>query len=161
MISESDQPAMILMLTAASAPDERVAGLSLGADDYLPKPFHFPELVLRVRALARRMSTARSRTLSAAGIELDPTTGNVTRDRRTIMLTAKECAVLESLLRANPGGLSAEKLLEQVWDENADPFTNTVRVRGNCPKPAGLSKDREEKRARNRMAIAWVKLQQM
>jgi DNA-binding response OmpR family regulator len=128
MITESDAPAMILMLTAAGAPDERVAGLALGADDYLPKPFHFPELVLRVRALARRRSTAHSRTLRAAGIELDPTTANVTRDRRTITLTAKECAVLESLLRASPGGLSAEKLLDQAWDENADPFTNTVRV---------------------------------
>jgi DNA-binding response OmpR family regulator len=128
MITESDDPAMILMLTAAGAPEERVRGLALGADDYLPKPFNFPELVLRVRALARRKSTPRSRTLRAAGIELDPTTGNVTRDRHTITLTAKECAVLESLLRASPGGLSAEKLLEQAWDQNADPFTNTVRV---------------------------------
>jgi DNA-binding response OmpR family regulator len=128
MITESDEPAMILMLTAAGAPEERVKGLALGADDYLPKPFNFPELVLRVRGLARRRSTARSRTLRAAGIELDPTTGIVSRDRRTITLTAKECAVLESLLRASPAGLSAEKLLEQVWDENADPFTNTVRV---------------------------------
>ena len=128
MIAESDDPAMILMLTAAGAPEERVSGLALGADDYLPKPFNFTELVLRVRGLARRRSTARSRTLRAAGIELDPTTGDVTRDRRTITLTAKECAVLEALLRASPGGLSAEKLLEQVWDENADPFTNTVRV---------------------------------
>ncbi len=128
MITESEEPAMILMLTAAGAPDERVSGLALGADDYLPKPFHFPELVLRVRALARRMSTPRSRTVRAAGIELDPTTGDVTRNARTITLTAKECAVLEALLRASPGGLSAEKLLEHVWDENADPFTNTVRV---------------------------------
>jgi DNA-binding response OmpR family regulator len=128
MITESDEPAMILMLTAAGAPDERVSGLALGADDYLPKPFHFPELVLRVRALARRMSTPHSRTLRAAGIELDPTTGEVRRDARTITLTAKESAVLEALLRASPGGRSAEKLLEHVWDENADPFTNTVRV---------------------------------
>ena len=83
---------------------------------------------LRVRALARRKSTTHSVTLRAAGIELDPTTGNVTRNRRTISLTAKERAVLEALLRASPAGLSAEKLLEQAWDENADPFTNTVRV---------------------------------
>ena len=128
MITKSSEPAMILMLTAAAAPDERVTGLALGADDYLAKPFHFPELVLRVRALARRRSTAHGRTLRAAGIELDPTTGDVTRDRRTITLTAKESAVLEALLRASPSGLSAEKLLEQAWDENADPFTNTVRV---------------------------------
>ena len=128
MITESDEPAMILMLTAAAAPDERVTGLALGADDYLPKPFHFPELVLRVRALARRKPTTHGGTLRAAGIELDPTTGNVTRNRRTITLTAKECAVLEALLRVSPAGLSAEKLLERAWDENADPFTNTVRV---------------------------------
>ena len=75
MIAESDAPAMVLMLTAAAAPDERVKGLALGADDYLAKPFHFPELVLRVRALARRRSTAQRRTLHAAGIELDPSTG--------------------------------------------------------------------------------------
>src|SRR6202042_1615490 len=124
MITESAEPAMILMLTAAGTPDDRVAGLTLGADDYLPKPFHFPELVLRVRALARRKSTTRSPALRAAGIELDPTTGNVSRDRRTISLTAKECAVLEALLTASPAGLSAEKLLESAWDENADPFTN-------------------------------------
>jgi DNA-binding response OmpR family regulator len=128
MIAHSDEPAMIMMLTAAGAPDERVAGLALGADDYLPKPFHFPELILRVRALARRKSTAHNRTLRAGGIELDPTTGQVTRNQRTITLTAKERAVLEALLAASPSGLSAEKLLEQAWDENADPFTNTVRV---------------------------------
>jgi DNA-binding response OmpR family regulator len=128
MIAKSDEPAMILMLTAASAPDERVSGLKLGADDYLPKPFHFPELVLRVRALARRKSKTHAGTLRAAEIVLDPTTGNVTRNGRTITLTAKECTVLEALLRASPAGLSAEKLLEQAWDENADPFTNTVRV---------------------------------
>jgi DNA-binding response OmpR family regulator len=128
MITKSDEPAMILMLTAAGAPNERVTGLALGADDYLPKPFHFPELVLRVRALARRKSTAHGRTLRAAGIELDPTTGEVIRNRRTITLTARERAVLEALLTASPAGLSAEKLLEQAWDENADPFTNTVRV---------------------------------
>jgi DNA-binding response OmpR family regulator len=128
MITESDEPAMILMLTAAGSPDQRVTGLALGADDYLPKPFHFPELVLRVRALARRRPTAGRRTLRAAGIELDPTTGAVTRDGLTITLTVKERAVLEALLRASPAGLSAEKLLEQAWDENADPFTNIVRV---------------------------------
>ena len=128
MITASADPAMILMLTAAGTPTDRVAGLALGADDYLPKPFHFPELVLRVRALARRKPTAQPRTLRAGGIELDPLTGTVTRDGRTIDLTAKERAVLEALLRAMPGALSAERLLEQAWDENADPFTNTVKV---------------------------------
>jgi DNA-binding response OmpR family regulator len=128
MITASADPAMILMLTAAGTPTDRVAGLALGADDYLPKPFHFPELVLRIRALARRKPTAQPHTLRAGGIELDPLTGTVMRDGHTIDLTAKERAVLEALLRAMPGGLSAEQLLEQVWDENVDPFTKTVRV---------------------------------
>jgi DNA-binding response OmpR family regulator len=119
---------MILMLTAAGAPDDRVSGLALGADDYLSKPFHFPELVLRIRALARRKPTAQPRALHAAGIELDPLTGTVTRDGRTIELTAKEHAVLEALLKASPGALTAEQLLQQAWDENVDPFTNTVKV---------------------------------
>lgn len=128
VITGSEDPAMILMLTAAGAPEDRVTGLALGADDYLRKPFHFPELVLRIRALARRKPTAQHRSLHAAGIELDPLTGTVTRDRCPIDLTAKERAVLEALLRVAPGGLSAERLLEQAWDENVDPFTNTVRV---------------------------------
>ena len=124
----SDDPPMILMLTAAGAPNDRVRGLALGADDYLPKPFHFPELVLRVHALARRKPTARSRTLRAAGIELNPTTGAVSRDGRTIQLSTKERAVLEALLKASPDALSTERLLEQAWDENVDPFSNTVKV---------------------------------
>jgi DNA-binding response OmpR family regulator len=128
MITAAADPAMILMLTAAGSPTDRVAGLALGADDYLPKPFHFPELVLRIRALARRKPTAGRRTLRAGGIELDPLTGTVTRDGHTIDLTAKERAVLEALLKAVPGALSTEQLLEQAWDENVDPFTNTVKV---------------------------------
>jgi DNA-binding response OmpR family regulator len=128
IITHSEDPPMILMLTAAGAPGDRVKGLALGADDYLPKPFHFPELVLRIRALARRKPTARGRILQAAGVELDPLTGTVTRDGQTIELTAKERAVLEALLKASPGALSAERLLEQAWDENVDPFTNTVKV---------------------------------
>jgi DNA-binding response OmpR family regulator len=128
LITDSEDPPMILMLTAAGAATDRVKGLALGADDYLPKPFHFPELVLRIRALARRKPTARSRTLQAAGIELDPLTGTVTRDGRTIELSNKERAVLEVLLKASPGALSAELLLQQVWDENVDPFTNTAKV---------------------------------
>ena len=128
IITHGEDPPMILMLTAAGTPDDRVTGLALGADDYLPKPFHFPELVLRTQALARRKPTARSRTVQAAGIELDPLTGTVKRDGQTIELTAKERAVLEALLKSSPGALSAEKLLEQAWDENVDPFTNTVKV---------------------------------
>ena len=128
LITDTDDPPMILMLTAAGAPADRVEGLALGADDYLAKPFHFPELVLRIRALARRKPTARRSTLQAAGIELDQLTGTVTRQGQTIKLTAKERAVLESLLKACPSPLSAEQLLELAWDENVDPFTNTVKV---------------------------------
>jgi DNA-binding response OmpR family regulator len=128
LITHTHDPPMILMLTAAGGPAERVKGLALGADDYLPKPFHFPELVLRIRALARRKPTAHPGTLRAAGIALDPTTGAVTRGGRRVELTSKERAVLEALLKASPGALSAERLLEQAWDENADPFTNTVKV---------------------------------
>jgi DNA-binding response OmpR family regulator len=128
LITHTEDPPMILMLTAAGAPDDRVKGFQLGADDYLPKPFHFPELVLRIRALSRRKTTARQRTLQAAGIELDQPTGTITRQGRTIKLTTKERAVLEALLKASPAALSTEQLLEQAWDENVDPFTNTVKV---------------------------------
>jgi DNA-binding response OmpR family regulator len=128
MITERDQRAMVLMLTAAGAPGERVTGLALGADDYLGKPFHFPELVLRIRALARRQPSARARILRAAGIELDPLRRTVSRDGRRLDLSVKEFGVLEALLVAAPAFLRAEDLLEQVWDEQADPFTNTVTV---------------------------------
>jgi DNA-binding response OmpR family regulator len=127
-ITERDDRPMVLMLTAAGAPGDRVTGLTLGADDYLAKPFHFPELVLRIRALARRRPSARPRTLRAAGLELDPARRTATRDGRRLDLSVKEFALLEALLRAAPAFLSAESLLEQVWDENADPFTNTVTV---------------------------------
>jgi DNA-binding response OmpR family regulator len=128
MITDRDARAMVLMLTAAGSPGDRVSGLGLGADDYLAKPFHFPELVLRLRALARRQPSARGRLLRAAGIELDPVRRTVSRDGRQVDLSVKEFGVLEALLRAEPAFLSAEDLLEQVWDENADPFTNTVTV---------------------------------
>jgi DNA-binding response OmpR family regulator len=128
MITEADRPVMVLMLTAAGTAEERVSGLGLGADDYLAKPFHFTELVLRVRALARRQPAARSRIYRAAGIELDPQRRTATRDGRPLDLSVKEFAVLEALLRARPAFLSAEDLLEQAWDEHADPFTNAVFV---------------------------------
>jgi len=128
MITESDDPAMVLMLTAAGAPEDRVSGLGLGADDYLPKPFHFPELVLRLRGLARRKPTAQPRVLSAADIVLDPLRRTASRAGRACDLTPKEFAVLEVLLRSSPGTLSSEDLLEQVWDEHTDPFTKTVQV---------------------------------
>jgi DNA-binding response OmpR family regulator len=128
MITERQGRPMVLMLTAASAPGDRVSGLTVGADDYLAKPFHFPELILRIQALARRKPDVRPRTLHVAGIELDPVRRTAARDGRQLSLSVKEFAVLEALLRASPGFLSAEALLEQVWDENADPFTNTVTV---------------------------------
>jgi DNA-binding response OmpR family regulator len=128
IITEGDDRVMVLMLTASGAPGDRVAGLSLGADDYLAKPFHFPELVLRVRSLARRQPRALDRVFRAAGIELDPMRRTVTRDGRQVDLSVKEFGVLEALLRARDAYLSAEDLLERVWDGHADPFTNTVFV---------------------------------
>ncbi|WP_460520664.1 response regulator transcription factor [Flindersiella endophytica] len=128
LITDQEERAMVLMLTAAGSPGDRVTGLTLGADDYLAKPFHFPELVLRIQALARRKPAARPRTLRAAGIELDPLRRTAVRDGNQLDLSVKEFALLEALLRASPGFLSAEALLEQVWDEHADPFTNTVTV---------------------------------
>jgi DNA-binding response OmpR family regulator len=128
MITDKNERAMVLMLTAAGGPGDRVSGLGLGADDYLGKPFHFPELVLRIRALARRQPSVRPRILRAAGIELDPLRRTASRDGRPLDLSLKEFGVMEALLVASPGFLSAEDLLEQVWDEQADPFTNTVTV---------------------------------
>lgn len=128
MIVDGERPAMVLMLTASGTPEDRVTGLSIGADDYLPKPFHFPELVLRIRALARRQPVAHTRTLRAGDIELDPRRHLVTRGGRRIELSVKEFGVLEALMRAGDGVVSAEELLDQVWDEHVDPFTNTVTV---------------------------------
>jgi DNA-binding response OmpR family regulator len=118
----------IIMLTAAGDIGDRVEGLTLGADDYLPKPFAFQELVARIRALSRRSSPARPTVLRAGDITLDTSRRIVTRAGRPIVLTRKEFGVLESLLEAAGAVVSAEDLLERVWDEHADPFTNTVRV---------------------------------
>ena len=127
-VVEEEKQLMVLMLTAAGSPADRVAGLGLGADDYLAKPFHFPELVLRVHALARRKPAAHPRILRADDLELDPLRRTVTRSGRQLSLSVKEFAVLEALMMAMPGTLSAESLLEQAWDANADPFTKTVQV---------------------------------
>jgi two-component system, OmpR family, response regulator VanR len=125
----SEEPdSRLLMLTAASGVDDLVDGLSLGADDYMPKPFAFAELVARVRALARRSWTAHPPTLRANGVELDPARRAVTRAGRPIELTPKEFAVLEALLAADGAVVSNDELVERVWDENADPFTNSVRM---------------------------------
>jgi DNA-binding response OmpR family regulator len=117
----------ILMLTAAGEAADRVAGLTLGADDYLPKPFLFDELVLRIRALGRRTDNA-PRVLQRAGLAFDTARRVVTREGRIIPLTTKELAVLEILMGADGAVVSAEDLLERAWDEHADPFTGTIRV---------------------------------
>jgi len=118
----------ILMLTAAGSTSDRVQGLRLGADDYLPKPFEYDELVARVQALGRRSQSAVPPILERAGITLDAARRQAHRDGRYLPLSRKEFAVLEVLLRANGAIVSAEELLELAWDENADPFTNVVRV---------------------------------
>ncbi len=120
-------PARILMLTAAGAIGDRVDGLNLGADDYLTKPFAFAELVARLRALARRSPS--SPPVAVKGdLVFDRARRRVSRGGRPIALTRKEMGILEVLLAADGGVVSAEELLDQVWDENADPFTHTVTV---------------------------------
>jgi DNA-binding response OmpR family regulator len=118
----------VLMLTAARSISARVAGLGLGADDYLPKPFAFAELVARVQALARRATPAQPPTLVHAGLVLDPGRRIATRRGQELALSPKEFAVLERLLAARGRVLTVGDLLEGVWDEMADPFTGTVRV---------------------------------
>ncbi|MCA5922343.1 response regulator transcription factor [Curtobacterium oceanosedimentum] len=118
----------ILMLTAATTLTDRVNGLELGADDYLTKPFEYPELVARVRALGRRSVAPVAPVLERAGLLLDTNRRMATRDGRPLDLTAKELGVLETLLRADGRIVSAEELLEKVWDMNVDPFTAAVRV---------------------------------
>lgn len=127
-IVAGDEPGRVLMLTAAGDVTDRVDGLSLGADDYLAKPFVFAELVARVRALSRRSRPAVPPVLVRSGVRLDPLRREVTRDGTPVSLTRKEFAVLEELLRADGAVVSSEQLLEKAWDENADPFTNVVRV---------------------------------
>jgi DNA-binding response OmpR family regulator len=118
----------ILMLTAAGAIEDLVEGLSLGADDYLAKPFRFAELVARIRALARRSVPRSPPVLRHGDIELDPACRRLTRSGKPIELARKEFAVLETLLAAQGATVSAEELLERVWDEHTDPFTNVVRM---------------------------------
>jgi len=118
----------VLMLTAASTVKERVDGLGLGADDYLPKPFDFAELVARVRALARRSAAALPPTLESGDVALDPNSRTVFRAGRRLELSPKEFALLECLLASRGRVVSAEELLERVWDEAADPFTTAVKT---------------------------------
>jgi len=138
----------VLMLTAASTVRDRVDGLGLGADDYLPKPFDFAELVARVRALARRSAPALPPTLEGGDITLDPNRRVAFRAGRRLDLSPKEFAVLECLLAAAGRVVSAEELLERVWDEAAGPFTTAVkttirRLRGKLGDPPVIDTIRE------------------
>jgi DNA-binding response OmpR family regulator len=117
----------VLMLTASGTIAERVEGLSLGADDYLPKPFAFAELLARIRALARRAQPSLPPILEHDDVQLDPGRRVATRAGERLALSPKELAVLEHLLAAGGRVVSAEELLERVWDEEADPFTTTVK----------------------------------
>lgn len=118
----------ILMLTAARRIGDKVSGFELGADDYLAKPFDFPELVARLRALLRRSPVATPVVLEEGDVRLDSFRREVSRAGHFVRLSRKEFAVLEILMQAGGGVVSAETLLEKAWDENADPFTNAIRV---------------------------------
>ncbi|WP_326596138.1 response regulator transcription factor [Streptomyces sp. NBC_01803] len=124
----SGRATRVLMLTASGDVSDRVEGLEIGADDYLPKPFAFSELIARVRALGRRATAPLPPVLERSGIRLDPNRREVFREGRQVNLAPKEFAVLEVLMRSEGTVVSAEQLLEKAWDENTDPFTNVVRV---------------------------------
>jgi DNA-binding response OmpR family regulator len=148
LIAASGAGSRVLMLTAASTVRDRVEGLGLGADDYLPKPFDFAELVARVRALARRSAPAVPPVLAAGDLVLDPGRRVAQRGGRRLDLSPKEFAVLECLLAAGGRVVSAEELLERVWDEMADPFTTAVkttirRLRAKLGDPPVVSTVRE------------------
>jgi DNA-binding response OmpR family regulator len=127
-IVDSAAQTRVLMVTAAAAVRERVAGLAIGADDYLTKPFALVELTARVHALARRTRPAAPPVLRRAGLRLDAARHEADRDGRWLPLSRKEFAVLAELMRAEGTVVSSEHLLEKVWDEHIDPFTNVVRV---------------------------------
>ena len=118
----------VLMLTAAGDLEDRVQGLALGADDYLPKPFEFPELIARIRALCRRPGQSLPPVLSHGDVELDPARRTATRTGRDLCLNPKEFAVLEILLAAHGTVVSSEQLLTRAWDQNADPFSQAVKT---------------------------------
>lgn len=127
-LAHSDALTRVLMLTASGTVADRVEGLQLGADDYLPKPFAFDELVARVQALGRRATPAVPPVLTVGDLTVDPARRVVTRRGTPIDLTRKEFGVLEELLKARGAVVSSEELLERVWDANTDPFTTIVRV---------------------------------
>jgi len=141
-------PSRILMLTAAGGLTDRVDGLEMGADDYLAKPFDFPELTARVRALGRRVAVPLPPVLTHGAIKLDPASRTASRAGQRLALSAKEFAVLEYLLAHAGRVVSAEELLERVWDEAADPFTTAVkqtmhRLRGKLGDPPVICTVRE------------------
>jgi two-component system response regulator VanR len=119
---------LVLMLTAADRLDDKASGFELGADDYLTKPFELRELVLRLRALDRRGTHHRPPVREIAGLRVDPFRREVYRNGRYVALTRKQFAVLDVLVAAGGGVVSAEQLLAQAWDENANPFTNAIRI---------------------------------
>ncbi|THE07626.1 response regulator transcription factor [Microbacterium oleivorans] len=127
-IVQSGSGMPILMLTAADRLDDKESGFELGADDYLTKPFELRELILRLRALDRRRASVRPPVREYGGLRVDPFRREVYRDGRYVALTRKQFAVLDVLVAAEGGVVSAESLLEQAWDANADPFTNAVRI---------------------------------
>ncbi len=127
-LADRRSPTRVLMLTASDTIRDRVSGLELGADDYLGKPFDFSELVARVRALARRASAPLPPLYARGDLSLDPSRRIVSRGERRVDLSPKEFAVLEHLLAADGRAVSAEELLERVWDEAANPFTTTVKT---------------------------------
>lgn len=127
-LSGQEASTRVLMLTAADRLDDKVSGFELGADDYMTKPFAMRELVMRLRALERRATQSRPPVLEVAGLRVDPFRREVYRNDRYIALTRKQFAVLQILVAANGGVVSAEELLERAWDENADPFTNAIRI---------------------------------
>lgn len=127
IVASGSEPA-ILMLTAAGDIADKTTGFELGADDYLTKPFELAELVLRLRALDRRRARRQPPVREIAGLRVDPFRREVFRDGRYVALTRKQFAVLEVLVEAGGGVISAEELLERAWDQNADPFTNAVRI---------------------------------
>lgn len=127
-LASNHSESRVLMLTAAGSVKDRVEGLGLGADDYLPKPFEFDEMIARVQALGRRPGAPRPERLGYGDLDLDPERRVATRGARRLVLTPKELAVLECLLAADGKPVSAEELLERVWDPATDPFTTTVKT---------------------------------
>ncbi|MEU6824258.1 response regulator transcription factor [Streptomyces atriruber] len=134
-LAEQPLHARVLLLTASATVAHRVAGFSLGADDYLPKPFAYAELVARIRALARRSQAALPPVLESGDLRLDPAQRVASRAGERLALTPKEFSVLEYLLAAQGRVVSAEELLERVWDEATDPFTTTVKATINRLRP--------------------------